>query len=93
MARTQILAAGTTAATSTDITLTTGAHANISIFTASNSQIPDAARLELRIGTNGADALDVVLSRTKQTHHLIGPGIWRLYRPAQAIAIGASSEI
>lgn len=92
MAQTQILAAGTTAATSTDVTLAAGAHAQISIFTASTGQIPDAARLELRIDTNGADALVDELTRERQSIHLIGPGVYRVFRPAQAVAIGVSSE-
>lgn len=91
MAQTQILAAATTADTSSDVTLATGVHANISIFSATN--IPADAKLYLNIDTNGADATVAVLGRELQSYHLIGPGTFRVFRPAQTTAIGASSEV
>jgi hypothetical protein len=90
MAQTQILAAGTTAATSTDVVLTAGSHANVSIFSA--GVIPGNAKLYLNIDTNGADALVVEMGAALQSYHLIGPGTFRLFRPAQTASIGASSE-
>lgn len=87
----QILAAGTTAATSTDVTLAAGVYGRVTIFTATNSQIPDAASLELRIDTDGADGLVTLLDREQQSYLLIGPGTFRVFRPPQAVAIGVSS--
>lgn len=92
MAQTVILAAATTAGTSTDVTLAAGAYARISIYTAVNSQIPAHANLELRTDTGGADALVAVLGQNLQTYQLIGPGVFRVYRPPQQVAIGVSSE-
>ena len=92
MTQSTILAAGTTAATSTDITLSTGAEANVALFTATTGQIPDAAKLELRIDTAGADTTFAILGDELPAVHIRGPGVFRVYRPAQAVAIGVSLE-
>lgn len=86
-----ILAAATTAGTSTDIVLAAGVYNRVSIFTATDSQIPAYANLELRVDTDGADALVAILGQKQQTYQLIGPGTFRVFRPPQQVAIGVSS--
>lgn len=91
MAQTIILAAATTAGTSTDVTLAAGVYGRVSIYSATG-QIPFYTNLELRTDTGGADALMTILNAQQQTVQLIGPGVFRVYRPPQEVAIGVSSE-
>lgn len=92
MPQTPILAAGTTANTSSDFTVAAGAQVTVSIFTATNSQIPASAELELRVDTAGADALGGILSVHQQAVGVLGPGTFRVFRPPQEVAIGVSLE-
>lgn len=86
----QILAAGTTAATSTDVTLAAGVYGRVTIFSATG-QIPFYTNLELRIDTDGADGLITILNAQQQSYLLVGPGTFRVFRPPQEVAIGVSS--
>jgi len=93
MAQTQILAAGTTAATSTDVTLAAGAIANLSAFT-SSSQWAAGQILGVYIDTNGDDALVGTLTRDNPRFVAQGPGVYRVRRPAAPTGsgIGVTSD-
>jgi hypothetical protein len=85
-----ILAAATTAGTSTDVTLAAGVYGRVSIFT-SGVNIPAYAKLYVNVDTDGADATVAVLTAEQQSFLLTGPGTFRVFRPAQEVAIGVSS--
>lgn len=87
---TQILAPGTAAGTSTNFTVAAGAQVTVSIFTATNSQIPPSAELEIRVVTEGADSLGGILNVHLQSAGVLGPGEFRVFRPPQEVPIGVS---
>lgn len=91
MAQTIILAAGTTAATSTDVTLAAGAFANIAAYT-SSSQWLAGLNLGVYLDTGGDDALIATLNRDTPRFLAQGPGVYRVRRPATSQAIGVSSD-
>lgn len=92
MAQTQILAAGTTAATSTDVTLLAAAFANISAFTSGGSYWPANLALGVYIDTNGDDALVGTLTQNSPRFVAQGPGVYRVRRPVTPQAIGVTSD-
>lgn len=91
MAQTQILAAGTTTATSTDVTIAAGAFANVTAFTSGN-QWANGDYLTVFIDTNGDDQAIAQLTFDEPGVTLQGPGVFRVKRTPLNSALGASSE-
>lgn len=92
MAQTTILAAGTTAATSTDVVVAAGATVTIGIFTAAASGIPGNEGVKVYIDTPGNDQLEVRLSGSKPTRVISGPGTFRAKRGVTTTSIGVFTE-
>lgn len=95
MAQTQILASGTTPATSSDVVLTAGAVANIIGFTTSgqwSSATADTSNLSVMIDTNGDDQLIAVLNSNLRGVTVQGPGTFRVVRGSTSIPLGVTSE-
>lgn len=89
-----ILAAGTTAATSTDVTLADGASANLVAYAASGVQAPVGLRLTVLADTAGEDAPVGILEPgdpDKAGLKVIGPGTFRVARPKCSVNIGVDS--
>lgn len=79
MPQSTILASGTTAATSTDVTLAAGASATIGIFSASpNAQVSQQVRVV--IDTPGADNFVALLKDDQRQVQVYGPGTYRVVR-------------
>jgi hypothetical protein len=94
MAQTTNLAAGKTAATSTDITVASGAEATIGIFTDAG-KIPDNVSLTLLQDTPGIDNVVAELSRELPSVIVKGPNVFRVTRPAfsnLSVNVGVFSE-
>jgi hypothetical protein len=94
MAQTTILAAGQTAATSTDLVLPPGAVATIGIFTASGP-VPSGVEIDVRIGTPGNDNFAAKLTQANQVTVITGPGTFRAYRrdiSAFGVNVGVFTE-
>ena len=92
MAQTQILASGTTSATSTDVVLAAGAVANIIGFTTGMAEWAPYDKLFVFIDTNGADQLIQTLTSQLRGVTVQGPGTFRVVRPPLQTALGATSE-
>jgi len=91
MAQNTILAAATTAATSSDVTVAAGSSVNIGIF-ASGADVPASNCAALYMDTPGGD---LAIHRFNQTYPVVcvtGPGTFRVRRPEGSVAIGAFSE-
>lgn len=91
MAQTQILASGTTSATSTDVVLAADAVANIIGFT-TNTDWAFYDKLFVFIDTNGDDQLIATLTPSLRGITVQGPGTFRVKRPPVTLALGATSE-
>lgn len=91
MAQTEILAPGTTEATSTDVVLAAGAIANISAFTVPPVIWRDST-MKVYIDTTGGDAWIGNLWGGQPSMRLTGPGTFRVVRGQGATAVGVSSE-
>lgn len=92
MAQTQILASGTTSATSTDVVLAAGAVANLIGFTTGAGQWGAYDKLYVFIDTNGNDQLIATLTPLLRGITVQGPGTFRVVRPPLELALGATSE-
>lgn len=92
MAQTTILAAGTTAATSTDVVVANGASVTIGIFTASAAGIPGNEGVAVYIDTPGADMVEVELTGKRPTRVISGPGTFRAKRGVTVTSIGVYTE-
>ena len=79
MAQTTILAAGQTAATSTDVVVAAGTVATIGLFTASGP-VPCGVEIGVRIATPGEDNFVAKLTQANQVTVISGPGTFRAYR-------------
>lgn len=86
-----ILAAGTTAADSTEVSLATGVHAVLALI-GSDGAIPADAYLAVQYeGSDEAFYTAAVLSASNPVHRLIGPGVWRVSRTVVSSAVGVDS--
>lgn len=92
MAQTTILAAGDTAATSTDVVVAAGATANVGIFSA--GAVPAGTAFRVLVATPGADMVVGHLSAANPYISVTGPGTFRVRRDAlpAGMAVGAYSD-
>lgn len=90
MAQNTILAAGTSAATSTDIVLADGATKTVGIFTAGS--FGRIGVIRVMVDTPGADIPIVALTPKHPVVVLAGPGTFRVVRPAMPVAVGVFTE-
>lgn len=94
MAQTTILAAGQTAATSSDVTVAAGAMLTIGIFT-SSGPVPSGVEIDVRIDTPGEDNFVAKLTQANQVTVINGPGTFRAYRrniAAYGVNVGVYTE-
>lgn len=84
MAQSTILAAGITAATSTDITVAVGAVAKVGIFCADadGSRLPVTAEIRLREDTPNTDNTVARFTDEKRSYLITAPGTYRVTRTA-----------
>lgn len=88
-----VLAAGTTAATSTDIMVAAGAVVTVGIF-AATTVLEKGQRAIVYQDTPGADVQIAELSMDKPSTVISGPGTFRVKRPALAVTgIGVFTEV
>ena len=93
MTQSTILAAGTAAATSSDVVIAAGAVVTVGIF-ASSGAIPDGVVCSILQDTPGADVLlHDRLDANQPSAQITGPGTFRIARPVTSVAIGAFSEV
>ena len=93
MTQATILAANTTAATSTDIAVAAGAVVTVGIFSASEAQLPMGVNFTVMVDTPGADSVEAVLDNQRRTVQVNGPATYRVKRPAYTgTAFGVYSE-
>lgn len=90
MAQATILAAGTTAATSDDIVIASGASKTVGIFAA--GAMGHIGFLQVMIDTPGADREIGKLTAKAPVMSLSGPGTFRVVRPAVPTAVGVFTE-
>lgn len=74
-----ILAAGSSAATSSDVTLADGATANLALMVASG-QVPAMAEAIVYIDTSGIDTEVTRLTNKQPAIKVVGPGTFRVTR-------------
>ena len=94
MAQSTILAAGTSAANSTDVTVAAGAVVSLGIFVASGD-VPREALAEVLMDTPGADVVVAELTREHPVTAVSGPGTFRVARRTvgrEGTAVGVFSE-
>lgn len=92
MAQATILAVGTTAATSTDVTVAAGASASIGIF-ATSAEPPWDCSANVMMDTPSGDIHVARLERNNPVVVANGPGTFRVVRPVQPTTdIGVFSE-
>jgi hypothetical protein len=82
MAQSTILAAGNTAATSTDITVAAGESVKVGIFTANSGKLPGVALFNVCEDTPGADNVIATLRDKEREYVIAGPGTYRVTRNA-----------
>lgn len=84
MAQSTILAAGNTAATSTDITVALGAVAKVGIFCADAdaSRLPATAIIELKEDTPSTDNTVIQFKDGSRSYLITAPGTYRVTRTA-----------
>lgn len=92
MAQTTVLAAGTTAATSTDIVVAAGASVTVGLFVATGGIAVSGPVGEVWADTPGADIPVATLSVDKPATVISGPGTFRVKRLATSQAIGVYTE-
>ena len=92
MPQTTILAAGSTAATSSDVTVAAGEAVSVGIFSAAG--IPADIALPVYMDTPSLDAQVGVLTANVPAIVLSGPGVFRVRREALAgsVSVGAFSD-
>lgn len=92
MAQATILAAGTTAAASTDIVVAAGALVTVGIFAAA-TVLEKGQRAIVYLDTPGADVQVAELNMDKPSTVISGPGTFRVRRPAlTGTGIGVFTE-
>lgn len=84
MAQSTILAAGNTAATSTDIVIAKGDSVIVGIFAAADAGLSGSVQFRVTQKTPGADNSVAVLTNHSRATVLSGPGTFRVIRPAYA---------
>ena len=84
MAQSTILAAATTAATSTDVVVATGVHVHVGVFGAATTSLPYAYRMQVMMDTPNGDLVYDKLSSKQPVVKLVGPGTFRVVRAAYA---------
>ncbi|MEO8641850.1 hypothetical protein [Pseudomonas sp.] len=82
MTQSTVLAAGVTAATSTDIVIAAGATVIVGIFSAVADAVPSGLAFGIDQDTPGADNTIGYLGSDKRQVVLTGPGTFRVKRPA-----------
>ena len=93
MAQSTILAAGNTAATSTDVTVAAGAYVVIGLFAATADTLAPPVTFSVFQDTPGADNVIELLNNNRRSVQLIGPGTYRVGRPAYTgVAFGVFLE-
>lgn len=92
MGQSTILASGTSAATSSDVTVAAGSVVSVGIFTSSGEPSQMGPLASVVMDTPGGDITIKTLSAEEPATVLSGPGTFRVVRPALSSAIGAFSE-
>ena len=92
MAQTTVLAAGTTAATSSDIVVAAGASVTVGLFTADAGGIPGNTSAQVYIDTPGSDRIIETLSGNRPTAVISGPGTFRVKRGVAVVSVGVFTE-
>jgi hypothetical protein len=92
MAQNTILAAGTTAATSTDVVVAAGSTVTIGIFVSSGDFSVSGPIVQVMADTPGADVSVATLSPQSPTAVIAGPGTFRAKRMAVSQSIGVYTE-
>lgn len=92
MAQNTVLAAGTTAATSTDIVVAAGASVTVGLFVATGDFAVSGPVAEVLGDTPGADIRVALLSMDRPVTVISGPGTFRVKRLATSQAIGIYTE-
>lgn len=84
MAQSTVLAANTTAATSSDITVAAGSTVTVGLFSSAvaASNLPIGAKFNIRMDTPGDDVVVGTLDNVNRTRLLVGPGTYRVSRVA-----------
>lgn len=80
MGQSTILAAGTSAATSSDVVVAAGETVTIGVFSADSSVLSIGARLSLWLDSPGQDAYVAMFSNTTMAVQVTGPGTYRVRR-------------
>ena len=86
MAQSTILAAATTAGTSTDVAVAAGSTVTVGIFSATGNPLPASVQFTVWIDTPGADQRIAVIGSSTSADattaiQLAGPGTYRVTRP------------
>jgi len=81
MAQTTILAAGVTAAASTDVVVASGSVVLVGIFAATAVEVPQQAAFNIEQVTPGAVNVIARLGAGNRTTVIAGPGTFRVRRP------------
>ena len=94
MAQATILAAGKTAATSSDVTVAPGDVAKIGLFVTGTDAVPDRVALVVLEDTPDADNVIGQLDAGTPSIVVQGPGTYRVARPAipSMVAVGVYAE-
>lgn len=82
MAQTTVLAAGTTAAVSSNITVAANTTVKVGLFSSEANAVPLGARFNVMSDTPGADQFVATLDNVYRHHVLAGPGTYRVSRNA-----------
>lgn len=81
MAQSTILAAGTTAGTSTDVVVAAGAVVVVGVFSAVSDTLPVTVLFSVFRDTPGADNTMALLNNNFRAVTITGPGTFRVGRP------------
>ena len=95
MSQNTILAAGQTAATSSNVVVAPGAVVTIGLFT-SSGPVPSGVEIDVRMDTPGDDNFVAKLTQANQTTVISGPGTFRAYRrsiAAYGVNVGVYTEV
>ncbi len=92
MATTNILAAGTTAANSTDVTVASGGSANLFLMDAAGPGVGSKVLLDVQIkSSNNAYFTVGRLTAASPMFALRAPGTYRVTRPANSPSVGVDA--
>ena len=92
MAQSTTLTATTSAGTSSDITVASGASVTVGIYTADAGGIPSDARIVVFVDTPGNDIVECELTANDPIQVITGPCTLRGTKPASAVAYGMFHE-